>query len=186
MTDYNAQQFVAPDGVEVSGILLLAYTHNLESEVTEPILKEYGFEAENLHPEEWYPGQLFLDIEKTIHDSPGGEAALTAIGKSAAENFIPPAGEQSTIEDVVLALPGVYTTNQRNLPAGYGWIVEKKGEQKYHFINNTGTTNHGAYGYVWAVCNRMKADGQTVRVIPLQGFEPGSTEPTIIEITWDE
>lgn len=186
MNNFEAEQFKAPEGVEVSGMLLLAYTHNLESHVTEPILKGYGFDVSQLETSEWYPGQMFLDIEKAIYSSPGGANALTAIGKAAAEDFIPPQGEHATLEEAILALPAVYTTNQRNLPEGYGWIVEKQDDNFYVFTNNTGTTNHGAYGYVWAVCNRMQAENQTVDVVPVQGFEKGTTKPAVIHIKWSE
>lgn len=182
-TAYKAVQFKAPEGAEVSGMILLAYVNNLESAITQPILDSYGFEPDNLDPNQWYPNQMFLDIEKKIYETNGGQNALVAIGKSAVENYIPPEGVE-TLEDAIQALPDVYTTNQRNLPEGYGWIVKKQGDRHYHFINNTGTTNHGAYGYVWALCNKMKADGQRVRVVPISGFGPNSTEPTILEIKW--
>ncbi len=186
MTNPNitAVQFKAPEGAEVSGIILLAYLNNLESTVTEPILAEYGFEADKMDAEKWYPNQMFLDIEKTIFDAAGGQNALVAIGKSAAENYIPPAGVK-TLEDAIESLPDVYTSNQRNLPEGYGWLIEKVAENHYVFTNNTGTTNHGAYGYVWALCNKMNKGYKHLRVIPRNGFIDESTEPTIIDITWD-
>jgi hypothetical protein len=183
VTRYKAVQFVAPEGAEVSGIILLAYLNNLERHVTEPILEKYGFSVDNMEADKWYPNQMFLDIEHAIHKSEGGTNALVAIGKAAVENYIPPAGVEN-LADAIRALPDVYTTNQRNLPEGYGWIVEQKGERHYVFINNTGTTNYGAYGYVWALCQRMKEPGMNVKVVPVKGFEPDSTEPTVIEITW--
>jgi len=180
---YKATQFVAPEGAEVSGVLMLAYLNNLESEVTLPILKQYGFADVNFKPDDWYPNQMFLDIEKAIHDQPGGTSALVAIGKSAADNYIAP-DDITSLLDAILALPGVYTTNQRNLPEGYGWIIEKVTDNHYVFTNNTGTTNHGAYGYIWSLCNKMKARGQNVSVTPREGFEHDSTEPGVIDITW--
>ena len=180
---YKAQQFKAPDKAEVSGVILQAYLHNLESSMTQPILEKYGFTDEDFVADEWYPNQLFLDIERAIFEQPSGGNALVAIGKAAVENFIPPANME-TLEDAIQSLPGVYTTNQRNLPEGYGWIVEKVADNHYVFTNNTGTSNHGAYGYVWAMCNRMKAKGQHVRVAPRQGFNLDSTDPAVIDITW--
>ena len=156
---------------------------NLESDTTVGILESYGFTPESIDVEKWYPNQMFLDIERKIYDSHGGTNALTAIGKSAVDNYIAPDGV-TTLEDALLALPSVYTTNQRHLPDGYGWIIEEKGENHYQFTNNTGTTNHGAYGYVWALCQHMSSSDQNVRVIPLQGFELDSTEPAIFDITW--
>lgn len=183
MIQYKAVQFRAPEEAEVSGVILLAYLNNLARGVTEPILKDYGFSAENIDADSWYPNQMFLDIEKTIYESESGSNALVAIGKSAAENYIPPNGV-NTLEDAIMALPDVYTTNQRNLPEGYGWVVEKKGKNHFIFTNNTGTTNHGAYGYVWALCRRMKTAEQDIRVIPLKGFDDDDTEPAVIEIQW--
>jgi hypothetical protein len=180
---YQATQFKAPEEAEVSGMILMAYLDNLQKDLTEPILKQYGFDADNIDVDQWYPNQMFLDIEKSIYETEAGENALVAIGKSAVENYIPPEGIE-TLEDALMALPDVYTTNQRNLPKGYGWIVEKLGEKHYRFVNNTGTANHGAYGYVWALCNKMQARNQIVYVTPIAGFEDDHTEPGIFDITW--
>lgn len=177
----KAVQFQAPEGAEVSGIILLAYLNNLTRDVTEPILANYGFTEDELDSDKWYPNQMFLDIEKTIHESSGGQTALVAIGKSAAENYIPPKGADS-LEATIEALPNVYTTNQRNLPDGYGWLVEKIKDRHYRFTNNTGTTNYGAYGYVWAICIRMKGSNSNLKITPQNDLD--STEPAIIDITW--
>lgn len=179
----QAVQFHAPEGAEVNGIILLAYLNNLDRDITEPILEQYGFSTENMNVDHWYPNQMFLDIEQAIHQDPGGSDALVAIGKSAADNYIPPDGVESFVA-AIEALPSVYTTNQRNLPDGYGWMLEKRGAQHYIFTNNTGTSNHATYGYVWALCERMKPIDVTVNIIPLQGVEPNATEPLILEIKW--
>ena len=181
--DGKATQFQAPEGAEVSGIILMAYLNNLASNITEPILKKYGFNATNIDVDKWYPNQMFLDIEHTIYERGNGANALVAIGKAALENYIPPADVEN-LEDAIMALPSVYTTNQRNLPDGYGWFVEKKGDRHFIFTNNTGTTNHGAYGYVWALCQLMKPTNAKVNIKPLIGFEVNSVEPTVIEIKW--
>lgn len=181
--NYQAVQFRAPEGAEVSGIILMAYLNNLEHDLTQPILTQYGFSIENMDAGKWYPNQMFLDIERAIHESPSGTNALVAIGKSAVENYIPPDGVE-TLEDAIMALPRVYTTNQRNLPDGYGWIVEKKADKHFLFTNNTGTTNYGAYGYVWALCQLMKTSHDDVSVTPIKGFDISSTEPAVIEIKW--
>lgn len=180
---YPAVQFQAPEGTEVIGVILLAYLNNLEHHVTEPILEKYGFTVDEMEADKWYPSQLFLDIEHAIFDSEGGQTALVAIGKSAVESYIPPAGVDS-LETAIMALPNVYPTNQRNLPEGYGWFVEKKGDQHYVVTNNTGTSNHAVYGYVWALCHRMRSKDQNVSVKPVQGFDDGSTEAGVFEITW--
>ncbi|MGB7338366.1 MAG: hypothetical protein WBC91_05695 [Phototrophicaceae bacterium] len=180
---YKARQFQAPEGAEVSGIILMAYLNNLAHNITEPILEQYGFDVSNIDVDQWYPNQMFLDIEQTIYQNGDGSNALVAIGKAAVENYIPPKGVK-TLEDAIMALPSVYTTNQRNLPDGYGWIIEKKAENHFVFTNNTGTSNHGAYGYVWALCQRMRPLDAKVKVIPLKGFEAGSLEPTVIDIQW--
>ena len=82
---------------------------NLESDTTVGILESYGFTPESIDVEKWYPNQMFLDIERKIYDSHGGTNALTAIGKSAVDNYIAPDGV-TTLEDALLALPSVYTT----------------------------------------------------------------------------
>lgn len=179
----TAKQYEAPDGAEVIGIILMAYIDHLEQHVTTPILARYDIDAEHVEAEKWYPNQMFLDIERAIFESPGGPNALVAIGKSAAENYIAPEGVTS-LEGAIQSLPGVYTTNQRNLPDGYGWLVEHKGDQHYVFTNNTGTSNHAAYGYVWALCQKMKAPGTTVHVVPQGSFDPDATEPIVIDLKW--
>jgi len=182
-TKYKAVQFRAPETAEVSGVILMAYLNNLEEKRVGPILKSYGFDKANIDTERWYPNQMFLDIERSIYQSEGGANALVAIGKSAVENYIPPAGVE-TLEDALMALPSVYTTNQRKLPEGYGWFIEKVGPQQFVFKNNTGTSNHGAYGYVWALCNKLKPAGANMSVVPTHGFSADDDEPAIIEIEW--
>lgn len=179
----KAIQFKAPEEAEVSGIILQAYLNNLARELTEPILEEYGLSANNMDADSWYPNQMFLDIEHAIYKTSGGSNALVASGKSAVENYIPPEGVDS-LEDALMALPSVYTTNQRNLPEGYGWFIEKKSEHHFIFTNNTGTANHAAYGYVWALCQRMKDPNTSVVVKPIEGFDVDSTDPGVFEITW--
>lgn len=180
---YQAKQFEAPQETEVSGVLLHAYLHNVERQITEPILTHYGFTLESIDAEKWYPSQMFLNIEHSIYAKNGGNIALIAVGKSAVENDIPSAGI-STLNEAIEALPSVYTTHQRNLPKGYGWLVEQKGARHYVFTNNTGTTNHGAYGYIWTLCMKMRPANTSMMITPLQGFEHNSPDPAIIDIQW--
>ena len=182
MLAYHATQFEAPANVEVNGVLLQSHLDITDFTITAPILDHYGVSLDDISDDGWYPDQLFLDIERAIYQQPGGNTTLVAIGKETAEQIDVPEGISLT--QALMMIPSNYGMSQRNLPEGYGWQVEQVSENHFVFTNNSGSSNHGAFGFVWGLCNRLKANNQVVRVVPRQGFELDATDPAVIDITW--
>ena len=185
MTNYIAKQFDSPEDLEIRGVVLDAFKHNLQEEMTEPIFNKHGLDSNNLSSDEWYSQSVMSDIYREIYRNGGGSSSLIAMGKASVDitlDLLKPDSIETFIENINEPI----LSQMRNLPDGYGWIVEKLGDQHYRITNNTDAPNDLMYGYLWEMLRQLITDDEHFEVLPIKNFEAGSKYGAIYEISWGE
>jgi len=183
MTNFVAKQFTSPENLEMLGIVLIAFKQNLHEQMTAPIFDKYGLDSEHLKPDTWYPAAIMSDIYHEIYQNGGGSSSLVAMGKAsvaAGLEVINP----DTIEDFIDSINQPILINLRNYPDGYGWIVEKNGDQHYRITNNTDAPNDLMYGYLWEMLRLLIDADEHFQVLPVRNYQLGSEDGAVYEISW--
>lgn len=179
---YRAVPFHAPEGSEIIGIAVKGYFNNLQQDSIQPILDQYNLKSEDIDDNGWYPLQTLYDVDKEIYKQPGGNLNLVAVGKAIASNVL-----DSSITDLEeflnVHLNRTATTAIRNVPEGFGYIVEKIGHQHYRITSNVPTSNDTVYGYLWEVCRLLKKPTEEFVLTPISGY-PGNQEAAVLEVKW--
>lgn len=179
----HVRQFEAPDGAEIMGVGVIGVFDTLTQNQIDPILAAHGLNMADIDQESWYPLQVYWDLWRVIHDSPGGSQSLVAIGKSIAQNVTNPDEIGSVDVFITQVLNQTATGLIRNVPDGYGYIIEKVDSQHYEVTNNTGSSNDLVFGYIWESV-RMLANGRDFTVAPIAGYAPDSDEGATFSVSW--
>jgi len=183
-TSYSAVPFQAPAGSEIMGKVVKSYFENLERDVVAPVLGRYNLEVGNINPDDWYPLQLYYDIDKEIYKDPNGSSALVAIGKATMANLLALL-PYKTLEDYILhGLNSIATRSFiRNVPSNFGFIVTNLGHQHYRVKSNMPAPNESVFGSLWEACRLLKKENESFTVTPVEGY-PGNDVCATLEIRW--
>ncbi len=179
---YQAVPFQAPEGSEILGRVVKVYFSNLESHIVEPVLKRHGLSLDMIQDDQWYPLQMYYDIDAEILKSPSGSSALVAIGKASMANLLS-TGAYASIEDYLSTGLNSITTRGyvRNAPPTFGFIVTKLGEKHFQVKSNLPASNETVYGSLWEACRLLKQEGENFVVRPTEGY-PGNDICATFEI----
>lgn len=175
---YIARPFVAgSEDALVLGQAVEAFASNLNADTIRALLPKYGFS--NIDPNKWYPHQDWLDLLKEIDDS----STYVAFGKKVVETVAMPP-ELETIPDVLNALHDIHHLNLRNIPEDEGYVIEKVSDNHYHVFANTPNPDHAIYGFIWGICHRYRAKGESFTVKIIDNFKEHMIPGTLYEIKW--
>jgi hypothetical protein len=183
MAKYVAQNFVAPSSeAQVLGAVFGVYLHNLRSEDLAPILAKHG--VSSIHPNEWYPMQRMLDIQRDIHDSDENVSEkLVASGIQFAQEWSFPS-ETKSVPEALCALSRISNQVVRSVPDGYGFAVKMISEKHVWFFSNTPHTSDGVYGTLWGLVNRVKPKNDMFVVRIIDNPDPENHPGTCFDIKW--
>jgi hypothetical protein len=183
MAKYVAQRFVAPSlEAEAKGVVLTAFMHNLRSEDIAPILARY--ELSNIDPDQWYPMQLALNIQRDIYYSNESVSEkLVAGGIQFAQNWSFP-GEAKSVTEALYVLSQVSSRASRNTPEGYGYILDRVSKNHLWMFYNTPYHEDGSYGLLWGLVNRFKPKQDLFVVRIIENPNPELYPGTCFDIKW--
>jgi hypothetical protein len=108
---YSVSEALSPN-VEVIGRAILATIAGLEKDI-HPLLEEHGISE--IHPDEWYPQQLWLDVLEAISEGWGSRGAimdLVSVGMRIPENALWPP-EVDNVEAALFSIDVAYKMNHR-------------------------------------------------------------------------
>jgi hypothetical protein len=180
---YVAQKFVSPStNAETLGAALMLFFENILAETIRPILEKHGIET--LEPDQWYPMQLILDVEKDIVDSPlYGNESLVALGMKAIDTapFDP---SITTIEQAIAALDTIVNYASRNIPEGFGYHLVESRPGYILVTENMPFPDDAIYGYLWAVARRFKPHNTTFTIQRVPDPQPEVYPGEAYEIQW--
>ena len=183
-TPYIAVPFHAPEGSEIMGKVVKSYFHNLERDIFAPVLERYGLSLDSIGDEDWYPLQLYYDIDKEIYNGANGSSALVAIGKATMANLLSLVSYESLEDYLTNGLNSIATRAFiRNVPSDFGFIVTKLDAQKYQVKSNIPSANESAYGSLWEACRLLKQEDEKFVVKAVEGY-PGNDICATFEISW--
>jgi hypothetical protein len=150
----------ASPAVEIVGYGIKAYELAYSKQDFDHILQAYGLTE--VDPEQWYPQQLTLDIQKAIKNSENGSEQLIDVGIAVIETALFPPLE--TLDDVFNGFSMQYGMNFRNHPPEEGIFVRKISDQHYQIINATPHSDEMIFGYVYALVKRFTPKSRHPRV----------------------
>lgn len=179
---YEAVPFQAPENSEILGRVVKVYFSNLESNIINPVLEKHGLSLDSIQDDQWYPLQMYYDIDAEIFKGPNGASALVAIGKASMANLLS-TGAYTSIEDYLDNGLNSITSRgyTRNVPPTFGFIVTRLGEKHYQVKSNIPAANETVYGSLWEACRLLKKDSEKFVVKPVHGF-PGNDICATFEI----
>jgi hypothetical protein len=187
MAQYVAQKFIAPSpDAQTIGSSLILYLRNLRSEEIASILAKYGLSS--IEPNEWYPMQRALDIQRDIYETNENVSEkMVAVGiQFAQDQSFPP--ETKTVTDVLLTRMG--DRSSRNVPAGFGRSPCMVSEKHAWVFHNSPYSDDAVYGFLWGLVNRFKPKNDMFVVRIIENPDPENHPGTCFDIkwgaTWDE
>ena len=135
--------------------------------------------------EAFYDGSIMDEIYHEIFHGINGQQTLVAMGKASATttlDFIKP----DSPKDVLDNIHNVFTAYLRNMPDGFGIIVEKLDNNKFEVWNNTQVPNDLIYGFLWECLRKTRGEGKRFLIKPLAGYNRESEVGARFEVSWDE
>jgi len=184
-TPYQAVPFKAPEGSEIMGRVVKSYFDNLESDMFLPVLERHNLRPNEMSDDQWYPLQVYYDIDKEIYKGVNGASALVAIGKATMANLLSRT-TYTTLEDYLVNGLGTIAGRSfiRNVPDSFGFVVTKIGNKHFHIKSNMPSANESIYGSLWEACRLLKGEKETFRINPIIGY-PGNDISATFEVTWE-
>ncbi len=166
------------------GKVVKGYFHNLERDIVAPVLGRYNIDPEKISDGEWYPLQLYYDIDKEIYKGPNGSTALVAIGKATMANLLSLVTYKTLEDYITQGLNSIATRSFiRNVPSNFGFIATKLDHQRYQVKSNMPAPNESIFGSLWEACRLLKKETESFSVIPVEGY-PGNDICATFEIKW--
>ena len=175
------KKYVAPNpNAAIRGQVMLAYEGGLEQENYLEILKQHNLET--VDPEQWYPEQLSLDIQREIKSSKGGMQALVSIGMAVTSKAIfPPMGG---VEQAVEAFTTRYAAGIRDIPPHERLHAEVIGDRKMKVVNATPHSDDMVYGYIFALVRRFAPAG-SAPIVKFENYKLCDSDcDTVFYVTW--
>lgn len=181
---YVAIPFQAPEGSEIMGRVVKSYFNNLEESIVLPVLERHNLRVDTMDDGDWFPLQLYYDIDKEIYNGANGSNALVAIGKATMANLLSRTTYKGIEDYLVNGLSTIAGRSFiRNVPANFGFIVTKVEDKRYHVKSNLPSANESVYGSLWEACRLLRAEGESFTVTPVAGY-PGNDISATFEISW--
>lgn len=176
-----------PPNAEVLGQNFRAFTDNLESQTTRPIMEKYGIP--NPAPDQWYPLSMLLGVLNELARKPEVSAGLVAIGLKIGEIVpMPPGRPNPTLEQVLRGWNGIYQMLHRNGDVGT-IAVEKVGPQHFKLTFTDVYPDDFSYGIIYGYGRRFLPLGTQFTVYYDPNVTPrdrgGDGNTTVIHITWE-
>ncbi len=165
---------------EVIGVALMAYHDAMHYNDFKAILATY--DLTEIDPEEWYPQQLTLDIQRAIKQTPGGGQALVSIGMKIIDkaNFPP----INSLVEAMEAFSESYPMNFRHQSEKDLIRAEFVKDKHMRVINGSPHSDEMIYGYIYALVHRFAPKG----IRPTVSFENpsliDSPADTVFNVTW--
>lgn len=176
-----------PPEAETLGTLLHAFTDNLQSADTRPIIEKHG--VADVDPFGWYPVMSLLSALNEIAENPNVVFNMVAIGMKIGEGVpLPPEMENPTLPDVLMIWDDLYQGLHRN--ADLGQITcEKINDTHYKTTHSNPYPDDMSYGILYAYGRRFLPPGSNFTVyydtdFPARDYG-GTTDATIIHIKWE-
>lgn len=172
--------------LEVLGQNIRAFTDNLESDLTAPIMRKYGLW--NVAPDGWYPVVNLLDALNEMAETTGGWSSMVAIGMEIGRIIpIPPHIENPTLPDVLAIWNDLYQYLHRNGETGE-IRVERVSEKHYKTIHTDLYPDDLGYGILYSYARRFLPPGTQFKVFydpDLPGRDTAGGDKTVLHVTWE-
>jgi hypothetical protein len=183
MVSYIARKYFAPSpDAEILGQMLSGFVHNLCSEAITPILQKHGIY--NFDPDQWYPMQTILDIERDINRSiPHTPENAAAVGLKAAE-IMPFPGGIRTVPGALSMINRLMNRLVRNVPDDFGVTLELVTGKHVRMFCNLPFADEENYDFVWGVVNRFKPAEDVLALRTIENPYPAIYPGTCFDIQW--
>lgn len=173
-----------PDA-HVYGAAMLAFVESINYANFSNILASHGLT--HIHPTEWYPQQVWLDVFSDIASATGGTLDLISIGMKIADTAaMPPQVQQMPFADIMLGFnDGSYLANNRGKDIG-GIETRILGEGHILMIDKTPYPDDFVYGAYYGMARRfLPVDSQlTVEYDEEVPRREHGGEATLVHILW--
>ncbi|MGB7339165.1 MAG: hypothetical protein WBC91_09760 [Phototrophicaceae bacterium] len=178
---YQAIQMDSPEDLTIAGIVINQFRQNLARNVTDPIMEAHGLT--DIDDEKFYPASVMDAIYREIFDGGNGSQPFVAMGRASAKttlDFIKPESPNDVLDNI----HNVFTAYLRNMPEGFGIIVNDLGDNTFNVWNNTQVPNDLIYGFLWECIKETTPRGQQFSLIPSDDYNSDSTVGAHFTISW--
>lgn len=145
---------------EIIGAALKPYYSAITHNDFKHILEQY--DLNEIDPEQWYPQQLTLDVQKRIFQGEGGSQNLVAIGMKIIDDAIFP--PMNSLEEAVNAFASSYPMNFRNQSADDLIHAEFVDDQTIRVVNGSPHSDDMIYGYIYGLVRRFREENKSFSV----------------------
>jgi hypothetical protein len=144
--------------VEVIGRAILATIAGLEKDI-HPLLEEHGISE--IHPNDWYPQQLWLDVLEAISEGWGSRGAimdLVSVGMRIPDNVLWPP-EVDNVEAALFSIDVAYKMNHRGGEIG-SYAAQKAEGRHIRMTCDNPYPSDMDYGIIYRTTQKFLARGQ--------------------------
>lgn len=178
------RQLTCDPKTETLGLNALAFTSNLRSEDTTPIMEKHGLA--NLQPTDWFATQKLLDALNDLGKDPNFMSGLVAMGMAVGK-IVPIEQENPTLGEVLMVWDGIYQGLHRNGEAGH-LKCEKEDDKHYKLTFTDLYPDDFSYGIMYGYAQRFLPPGADFTIF----YEPnvrtrdqgGTQGHTVIHAKW--
>ena len=181
------RKLTCPPQSETIGINFHAFTDNLQSADTRPIMEKHG--VADVEPFEWYPSVNLLNALNEIAENPNLVTNFVAIGMKIGEAVpFPPEMVDPTLPEVLMIWDDLYQGLHRNGDMGEIKCI-KHSDKHYETVHTVPYPDDMSYGIQYAYGRRLLPPGTQFTVY----YDPehpardhgGTSEGTSIHIKWE-
>ncbi len=180
------RKLTCPLTVETIGVNLKAFSENLQSDETKPVMQKYGL-LDTL-PYEWYSGHTLLEALNELIAQPNFTFNFVAIGMEIGKICpLPPELKDPSIGQVLMVWNDIYQGIHRNGDVGL-IRCEAVGSKHYRAVLTDVYPDDFSYGILYGFARRFLPTGTHFKVFYDKEITPrdqGSNGPTIIHLTWE-